>query len=631
MLLFGLVQGFSNFGERTIVLPQEKTMPVNTNIRNIAIIAHVDHGKTTLVDGLFQQAGIFRSNQTMDDRVMDSMDLERERGITIAAKNCAISWQGVKINILDTPGHADFGGEVERAISMVDGVLLLVDASEGPLPQTRFVLGKALEKRLPVIVIINKIDRQDARPAEVLDEIYDLFIDLDASEEQLDFTILYAIGRDGIAQKTLEEKGENLHILLDQILQDIPGPRYVAEKPFQMLVSDLSYSDYLGRLCIGKVHHGSIASGEALVCVSEDEAIRPLKVNKLQGYEGLKVVDVPKAEPGDIVVLSGIQDVLIGDTICSKESPVALPRLRVDAPTVSMKFYRNTGPLAGTEGKFVQSTKIWERLQKETLLNVGIKVEKSGDNESFLVAGRGEFQLAILIETMRREGFEFCVGRPQVLFKKDGSTLLEPIEHLFVDCEEAFMGVVTEKLSLRKSRMITMHNHGAGRIRMEFSAPSRALIGYRDEFLTDTKGTGIMNSYLEGYEEFRGEFVSRRTGSLVADRSGAGVPYALFNLEPRGRLFITPGTKVYQGMIVGEHNRENDLDVNPCKEKKLTNIRASGKDDNVQLTPVLPLTLEQSLNFLRDDEILEVTPINLRLRKLYLSVHERKSHSKKKL
>ncbi len=595
----------------------------NQKLRNIAIIAHVDHGKTTLVDAMFKQSGLFREGQKVDDRIMDSMDLERERGITIAAKNCSVIWKDVKINIIDTPGHADFGGEVERSLSMADGAILLVDASEGPLPQTRFVLKKALDQGLTLAVVINKVDRQDARPAEVLDEIYDLFIELDASEDQLDFPLLYAIGRDGIAMSSPEERGENLHILLDMIVDKIPGPEHDEDEPFQMLVSDLSYSDYVGRLAIGKVYHGAVKDHDTLACIGEDGNPRQLKVTKLQTYDGLTMVPAKAADPGDIVVLAGIEDVKIGDTICNKETPKGLPRITVDEPTVSMKFGINTSPLAGTEGKLVQGTKIRERLYRETLLNVAIQVDDTENRDAFLVKGRGEFQMAILVETMRREGFELSVGRPEVIFKNENGQKLEPIEHLYVDCDEAFMGVVTEKLSARKARMTNMTNHGTGRVRIEFSVPSRSLIGYRDEFLTDTKGTGIMNSYLEGYGEYRGEFPSRYTGSIVADRAGKAVAYGIFNLEPRGQLFVVPGDPLYEGMIVGEHNRDNDINVNPSKEKKLTNMRASGKDEAVILTPVKPMTLERALNFIREDELVEVTPQSIRLRKVELSAQKR--------
>ncbi len=602
-----------------------KNKKINKNIRNIAIIAHVDHGKTTLVDAMFKQSGVFREGQAVDERIMDRMDLEKERGITIAAKNCSIQWKEKKINIIDTPGHADFGGEVERALSMADGAILLVDASEGPLPQTRFVLAKALEAGLTLIVVVNKIDRPDARSLEVVNEIYDLLIDLGASDEQLDFPLLYAIGRDGIARKTLEDKSSNLTILMDTIIDEIPPPDANIDMPFQMLVSDLSYSDYLGRLAIGKIYSGSAKANDNLICITEDNGKVPLKISKIQVYYGLSVVDTAEAKAGDIIVLAGIENVHIGDTICAKECPAALKRITVDEPTVSVKFVQNTTPFAGKEGKYVQSSKIYERLLKETLLNVSIRVKEPENNEGFIVEGRGEFQIVILIETMRREGFEFCVGRPEVIYHfKDGEKL-EPIEHLFVDCEESFMGIVTEKLSRRKGLMLNMVNHKTGRIRMEFSVPSRALIGYRDEFLTDTKGTGILNSYLSGYEKYRGDFQERFTGSLVSDRQGTAVPYALFNLEPRGNLFVMPGDPVYEGMIIGEHNRENDLNVNPCKTKKLSNIRAAGKDDAVVLSPIIPLTLEKAVQFIRGNELMEVTPSSIRLRKAELSAQKRKT------
>ncbi|MBI5298762.1 MAG: translational GTPase TypA [Deltaproteobacteria bacterium] len=596
----------------------------NTHLRNVAIIAHVDHGKTTLVDFMLRQSGTFRDNQATADRMMDSMDLERERGITIASKNCAVIWKGIKINIIDTPGHADFGGEVERGLNMVDGVILLVDAAEGPLPQTRFVLKKALEGNLKIIVLINKIDRKDARPKEVLNEIYDLFIDLDATEDQIDFPILYAIGREGIAQKTLEERGNSLDPLFAEIIKKIPPPSYDPKEPFQMLVSNLSYSDYLGRLAIGRIFHGHVKKNESLFCINKENQNNPLKVSKIQVYEGLQFKEVDAVEPGDIIILSGIEDVEIGDTICTVAAPKALKRIHVDEPTVSMQFMINNSPFAGKEGKFVQSRKILERLQKETLHNVALKLEEGDGPENFVVKGRGEFQMAILIETMRREGFELCVGRPQIIFKEKNGVKLEPIEHLFIDCNEDYMGVVTEKLSQRKGQMVNMVNHGTGRIRLEFSIPSRGLIGYRNEFLTDTKGTGLMNSYLQGYEEYRGDIKSRVTGSLVSDRQGETVAYGLFHLEPRGTLFIDAGVPVFEGMIVGEHNRDNDLNVNPCKEKKLSNMRAAGKDENIILTPVLPVTLERAIEFIRDDEFVEVTPKNIRLRKAILKAHERK-------
>ncbi len=593
------------------------------SIRNIAIIAHVDHGKTSLVDSLFRQCGVFRDNQPVADRVMDRMELERERGITIAAKNCSIEYKGVKINIIDTPGHADFGGEVERALSMADGAVLLVDASEGPLPQTRFVLTKALEQQLPLVAVINKIDRKDARPAVVLDEITDLLIDLDASERQLGFPVLYAIGRDGLAMRAHDEAGVNLDVLLDTILDVVPPPQTDPAAPFQLLVSDLGYSDFLGRLAVGKVYNGHARANDALACINADNEAAPLKLAKIQVYHGMSIVDAPAATAGDIVVLAGIEDVHIGDTICTRDHPKPLRRITVDEPTVSMKFMKNTSPFSGKEGRFVRSSKIRERLRKETLQNVSMSVSDGEDPECYIVRGRGEFQMVILIETMRREGFELTVGRPEVIYKYRDGGKLEPIEHLFIDCEEAYIGVITEKLSSRKSRLLSMINHERGRVRMEFSSPSRALIGYRDEFLTDTRGTGIMNSYLSGYEPYRGDFPERHSGSLVADRQGRAVPYALFNLEPRGNLFIGPGDPVYEGMIVGEHSRESDLNVNPCRTKKLTNMRAAGKDDAVVLTPIVPMTLERAVQFIRDDESIEVTPRSIRLRKTVLPAAKR--------
>ena len=591
----------------------------NNRIRNIAIIAHVDHGKTTLVDQMFRQSGLFRDNQSVDERIMDSMDLERERGITIAAKNCSVTWKDTKINILDTPGHADFGGEVERALMMVDGTILLVDSSEGPLPQTRFVLKKALEGQKKVVVVINKIDRQDSRVAEVLDEIYDLFIDLDATEDQLEFPVLFAIGRDGIAKNELEDESTNLFPLFDTILEELPAPKHSEEEPFQMLVADLDFSDYLGKLAIGRVANGIVKKNEQLVCIGEGNKEIALRASKVQVYEGFTMVEAEQIEPGEIMILAGIDNVRIGDTICTKERPKALKRISVDEPTISMFFYTNNSPFAGQEGKLVQPNKIKDRLYKETMSNVSLQFEETLDADRFLVKGRGELQMAVLIETMRREGFELAVGRPEVIYKEENGERLEPIEHLYVDCEEGFLGIVSEKLSQRKGRMINLVNHGSGRIQVQFNIPSRGLIGYRNEFMTDTRGTGIMNSYLSGYEPYRGDFPIRFTGSIVSDRQGKSIPYALFNLEPRGVLFITAGESVYEGMIIGEHNRDTDLNVNPCKEKKLTNHRASGKDENTVLTPIIPMTLERAIEFIREGEIVEVTPENIRLRKVLLS------------
>jgi GTP-binding protein len=554
---------------------------------------------------------------------MDSMDLERERGITIAAKNCSVKWGDVKINILDTPGHADFGGEVERAMMMVDGCILLVDSSEGPLPQTRFVLRKALEAGISIIVVVNKIDRQDARPQEVLNEVYDLFIDLDATEDQLDFPVLYAIGREGIAMHKIGDESTTLAPLFDTIVKHIPGPAHDPEQPFQMLVTNLSYSDYLGRLAIGRVFNGTARKNERLARIGENGAVEPLRVSKLQVYQGISFAEVDQAEPGEIIILSGIEDVSIGDTICTLERPLALPRITVDEPTISMKFMANTSPFSGKEGKLVQPQKIKERLHKEALYNVALKIEESSEDESCIVRGRGEFQMAILIETMRREGFEVTVGRPQIIYKEINGEKHEPVEHLIIDCDEAHIGILSETLSIRRGKMVNMINHGTGRVRLEFEIPSRGLIGYRNEFLTDTRGTGIMNSYLKGYEPYKGDFMSRQLGSLVADRQGEAIPYAIFGLQPRGKMFVQPQDPVYEGMVVGEHNRDNDLNVNICREKKLTNIRAAAKDENVILTPVVPLTLEKAIDFIRDDELVEVTPKSIRIRKTILPANKR--------
>ncbi|MCC6932202.1 MAG: translational GTPase TypA [Deltaproteobacteria bacterium] len=597
----------------------------NEKIRNIAIIAHVDHGKTTLVDHMLRQSGTFRAGAAVEERVMDSMDLERERGITIAAKNCSVIFKDCKINIVDTPGHADFGGEVERALQMVDGAILLVDASEGPLPQTRFVLKKALEAHLSIVVVINKIDRGDARPQEVLNEIYELFIDLDATEDQIEFPIIYAVGKQGIAKKNIDDVATDLRVLFETILDEVPGPSYDEEKPFQFLVSNLGYSDYLGRLAIGRIVNGEVSAQdrEGLVCIQRGNKVVPVKLSSIQVYHGLKFEVAERALAGDVVVLAGVEGVEIGDTFCKKDNAVALKRIVVDEPTVAMKFCVNTSPFAGTEGKFVQSRRIADRLYKETLHNVALMVEDGDQADTFIVKGRGEFQMAILIETMRREGYEIMVGRPEIIMKEEDGKTLEPIEHLYIDCDELYTGIVTEKLSIRKARMLNLVNHGTGRVRLEFSVPSRSLIGFRNEFLTDTRGTGIMNSYLLGYEKYRGEFMSRTTGSLVSDRAGEAVAYALFHLEPRGTLFVVPNDKVYEGMIVGEHNRDNDLNVNPCKTKKLSNMRAAGKDDNIILSPVLPMTLERAIEFIRADELVEVTPKSIRLRKAVLPAAQR--------
>jgi len=596
----------------------------NPAIRNIAIIAHVDHGKTTLVDQMLRQSGLFRENQEVAERVMDNMDLERERGITIAAKNLSIQWKDVRINILDTPGHADFGGEVERSLKMVDGVILLVDAAEGPLPQTRFVLKKALESGLAVITLINKIDRKDARPKEVLNAVYDLFLDLEADEKQIEFPVLYAVGRDGICQKSLDEQGKDLVPLFETILSVIPAPSYDPAEPFQMLVCDLDYSDYMGRLVIGRVFNGQVKRNEELTRINEAGQPVPFKASKLQVYDGISLKEVDGARQGDIIILAGVDEAEIGDTICEKDNPKALPRLMVDEPTLSMMFTVNTSPFSGREGEYVQTRKLAERLHKETLMNVAIMVEDTGDSDRFIVKGRGEFQMEILIETMRREGFELCVGRPQVIFKEKGGKKLEPVEHLYIDCEQSSIGIVTEKLSGRKGIMEKLMNHGTGRVTMEFNIPSRSLLGYRSEFLTDTRGTGIINSYLKGYEDYRGDIAERANGSLVADRPGSAMTYAIHHLEERGELYVIPGDPIYEGMVVGSYNRDRDLTVNVCKEKKLTNMRSATKDMAVFLRPVAAMTLGRAIMTIKNDELVEVTPKSIRLRKAILSHNERK-------
>ena len=600
--------------------------PSNDHVRNVAIIAHVDHGKTTLVDAMFQQSGIYRSGQATVDRAMDRMDLERERGITITAKNCAIRWRGVKINIVDTPGHADFGGEVERALSMVDGAILLVDAAEGPLPQTRFVLAKALELGLKILLVINKIDRSDARPAQTADDVLELLLELDAHEDHLEPPTLYAIGRAGVARATPDGAEQNLDLLLDTIVKEVPAPTIsgAPDAPFQMLVSDLGYADHLGRLAIGKIYSGGVASNDQLVRLGATDS-QPLRVTRIQLYEGPALVTAAAVAAGDIVVLAGVDDVQIGDTICTSADAVRLPRIQIDQPTVAMRFAKNTSPLAAREGKIVQASKIRARLHREMLQNVSLQIEDSAD-DSTIVKGRGEFQLAILIETMRREGFELCVGRTQVIYHHDANgKRTEPIEEVTIDCEDAYTGLVTEKLSRRKARMLDIKHHTSGRVELHFRVPTRGLIGYRDEMLTDTRGTGIMHARVVGYEPYQGDFVARPTGSLVSDRNGSVVPYAICNLEPRGRMFVVPGDPVYEGMLVGEHTRDNDLDVNPCKTKKLSNVRAAGKDDAVTLTPVTPLTLEAALQFIRDDEMVEATPKSLRMRKTIFSAQARRT------
>ena len=592
-------------------------------IRNIAIIAHVDHGKTTLVDQMFRQAGVFRENQIVQERVMDSNPLERERGITILAKNTAVHWNDVKINIVDTPGHADFGGEVERALKMVDGVMLLVDASEGPLPQTRYVLRKALEARLPPVVVINKIDRSDARPKEVLDEIYDLFIDLDATEEQLDFPVLYTNAKAGFANTTPDGQGKDLQPLFDALVSNIPAPGGDEGRTLQLLIANLDYSDYLGRLAIGRVFSGRVSVGDTVAVAKLDGSIGTTKVTKLYVFDGLERVPAQEAACGEIVALAGFDGIQIGETVTSEETPAPLPPLHIDEPTIAMVFSVNTSPFAGREGKWVTSRNIRERLEKELLTNVSIRVESTGGADAIKVLGRGELQLAVLIETMRREGFEMGVSNPEVLTREGDGARREPLELFSIDVAETFMGVVLEKMALRKGKMVKMVNHGSGRIRLDFHVPTRGLIGVRTELLTDTRGTAVMNSLLEGWVEWQGDVVRRQTGVLVADRAGQTTAYALSNLEDRGELFLAPGAEVYEGMIAGENSRQDDIDVNVTKPKKLTNMRASTSEEAVRLTPPRQLNLEQALEFISDDELVEVTPAAIRLRKRILKANQR--------
>jgi GTP-binding protein len=596
---------------------------LTTGIRNIAIIAHVDHGKTTLVDAMLRQSGAFRANQEVVERVMDSNDLERERGITILAKNTAVFYHDLKINIVDTPGHSDFGGEVERALKMVDGVMLLVDASEGPLPQTRYVLSKALEAKLPPIVVINKIDRPDARAQEVLNEVYDLFIDLDAGEDQLDFPVLYTNAKLGTASTDVNVPGENLQPLFEAIVSTIPKPAGDPNAALQVLVANLDYSDYLGRLAIARVFNGTLRFGEEVGIAKLDGSLEKVKITKLYSFNGLNRVDITETELGDIVAVAGVTGITIGETITNAENPAPLPTIKIDEPTIAMQFTVNTSPFAGREGQFVTSRNLRERLDKELLTNVSIKVEETGSMDAFKVMGRGELQLSILIEMMRREGYELAVGKPEIVTRTIDGKVMEPIELLTIDIPEEFIGVVMEKLGTRKADMQKMHNHGYGRVRMEFRIPSRGLIGLRSEMLTDTRGTIVMNSLFDGYTEWQGEIPQRLTGAIVSDRAGTTTPYALSGLEDRGVLYVGPGTEVYEGMIIGEHNRDNDIDVNCVREKKLTNMRSSTADEATRLVPYKELNLEQTIEFIADDEYVEVTPKSLRLRKKILQANKR--------
>ena len=596
----------------------------NQHIRNIAIIAHVDHGKTTLVDAMFRQSGVFGAREQVADRALDSGEIERERGITILAKTTGVRFGETKINIVDTPGHSDFGGEVERALKIVDGVMLLVDASEGPLPQTRYVLMKAFEARLTVIVVINKIDRSDARIEEVLDEVYDLFIDLDANENQLDFPVLYAVARDGVVKRDPNDDSSDLRPLFETIVDHLPAPEGDAGAPLQLLVANLDYSDYLGRMAIGRVLAGTLRQGDEVSICKLDGSVEKTRITKMYSFEGLKRVEETEARPGDVLAIAGVEGITIGETVSDPEDPRPLPHIQIDEPTIAMTFAVNTSPAAGREGRYVTSRNIRDRLDKELLTNVSIRVEDGEGPDSFRVSGRGELQLAILVETMRREGFELMVGKPEILTKQIDGKLHEPLEHLTVDCPEEFIGVVMEQLGSRKAKTSKMVNHGSGRARIEFEIPSRGLIGLRSEILTDTKGTAILNSLFAGYIEWQGDIPTRPTGSLVADRAGKATGFAIYNLQERGEIFIRPTAEVYEGMIIGENARDNDLNVNIVREKKLTNMRSSNAEEAIRLVPPRTLNLEQAIEFVRDDEWVEVTPAAIRLRKKTLSASFRK-------
>ena len=602
---------------------------IKNKFRNIAIIAHVDHGKTTLVDGLLKQSGTFQAHESVSDRVMDSMDLEKERGITISAKNTAIIYNDVKINIVDTPGHADFGGEVERSLNLVDGVLLLVDSSEGPLPQTRFVLQKALKKKLPVILVINKIDRSDARINEVVNEVYDLFIDLDADETQIEFPIIYTNAKDGIAHNEIGDNSDNLEPLFDLIINTFSGPNAIDDMATQFLVTSIDYDSYVGQIAIGRLNNGSIHRNKLYSLCGKDEIKSNQKLTACYTFKGLNKIKVETLEAGDIIAIAGIENIKIGDTISDNECPKPLERIIIDEPTVSMFFHVNNSPFAGKEGKFLTSRNISERLFRETLSNVSLRVNKTNETDVFEVCGRGELQMAILIETMRREGYEFMVSRPRVITKEKDGVKLEPVEKVYLDLEENHTGIITEKLSKRKGKMVNLQNNGFGRVNLEFKVPSRGMIGFRNEFLTDTKGLGIFNSLFDSYEPWFGDIPQRNSGVIVADRPGKVTQYASLAMNDRGELFVEPGTEVYKGMIVGERNRTGDLDVNIIREKKMTNMRSATKDSTVVIRPPRNMSLDQCIEFISNDELIEITPTNLRLRKMELDINKRLSKNKK--
>ncbi len=596
---------------------------IRNEIRNIAIIAHVDHGKTTLVDAMLRQSGIFRSNEKVVERVMDSNELEREKGITIMSKNTAVLYGNIRINIVDTPGHADFGGEVERILKMVDGVLLLVDAYEGAMPQTRFVLRKALGLHLKPIVVINKIDRKDARPAEVIDEILDLFIELGADDDLLEFPVVYTSARDKIAKLDLNDGSDNLDPLFETIIRHVPAPEGDMEAPMQFLVSSLDYDEYIGRIAVGRVERGTIKRDQQAVLCKEDGAFLPVKISSLQNFKGLKRSDIDSASVGEIIAVSGIPDITIGDTVCDKDNPEPLPFINIDEPTISMYFLVNNSPFAGKEGTYVTSRHLRNRLFREVETNVSMRVEETDSPDAFKVSGRGELHLSILIETMRRQGYEFQVSKPEVITIERNGQLYEPVEHLVVDVPEEYLGSVMEKLGIRKAEMVNMHNPSSGYVRLEYKIPARGLIGYRSEFLTDTRGNGIMNHVFHGYEPYKGEIKRRLRGALVAWEAGESVTYGLYNAQERGNLFIGPGVPVYEGMIVGECSRNEDIVINVCKKKHVTNIRAAGSDEALRLVPPINMSLEQSLEFIEDDELIEITPTSIRLRKKILNTEQR--------
>ena len=599
------------------------------SFRNIAIIAHVDHGKTTLVDGMLKESGTFKAHQEIEDRVMDSMDLEKERGITITAKNTAVIYKDIKINIMDTPGHADFGGEVERSLNLVDGALLLVDSSEGPLPQTRFVLKKALEQNLPIILVINKIDRADARIDEVVNEVYDLFIDLDATDEQIEFPILYTNAKEGIAHEDLNDDSNNLEPLFKTILERIEGPIADDSKGTQFLITNLDYDSYVGQIAIGRLNNGTLTMSDSYALCGSDKTSRNHKFSALYTFKGLQKIKVDHLEAGDIIAVAGLEGIKIGDTIANNENPDSLPRIEVDEPTVSMLFYVNNSPFAGKEGKYLTTRHIEERLQKEILSNVSLQVRKTERTDVFEVRGRGELQMAVLIETMRREGYEFMVSKPRVITQQENGKTLEPMEKVFLDIPEDKVGVLTEKLSTRKGRMINLQNPGHGRVTMEFSIPSRGLIGFRSQFMTDTQGAGIMNKLFDGYAPWFGKIPQRNTGALVADRNGKVTTYACIGMVDRGELFVNVGQEVYDGMVIGERNRQGDLVLNITREKKLTNMRASGSDNTVTLRPPKQFSLDQYIEFIAEDELVEVTPESIRIRKMQLDQNKRLAEQKK--